>query len=247
MTRRTRPADRKSDMLLVIGRIQRDAVPARREVHVRPDPAWTRRRREMRRIQHRIQTGTRVVALKIGARKAAETVLGNVALGAAQVGVSHEHAEARAESGDVLPAVLGKVVDGHAAVGAVEVPVGQLRHALVGPVTGAEVQVGRPVVGEVVAVAACRAVGYLGNVDAGFDGCVEGIAADDLVDVRGGGLAWGDETVCQRINLVSVKVHVFDGSWNGREKRGGIRIKSFDCDLGTTKSEESRGECPWHR
>lgn len=74
--------------------------------------------------------------------------------------------------------------------------VDHLLHPLVRPVAGLEVQVSRPVVGEVLAKRAGRARRFRGEVvvDGGHRG-VKGVSADDLVDVGGLDEAWGNQGV----------------------------------------------------
>ena len=62
-------------------------------------------------------------------------------------------------------------------------------------ISGAEIEDGGPVVGEVLGVETGGAGCALADVDGGVDGCVEGVAADDLVDVGGGGVAGLDDGV----------------------------------------------------
>jgi len=60
-----------------------------------------------------------------------------------------------------------------------------LGDTLVAAVASLEVEVGGPVVGEVIGEGACGAGGVFGNVVGGH-GDVEGVSADDLVDMRRG-------------------------------------------------------------
>lgn len=81
--------------------------------------------------------------------------------------------------------VSSDVVDGGTGLDA-KSEVGYLRHALVGAVPGLEVNIGRPVVGEILRVCATRAGGGRRRVVAiGRHARVEGVASDDLVHVRG--------------------------------------------------------------
>lgn len=92
----------------------------------------------------------------------------------------------RLEGGNLLVAVrvkvLLRVVDGHATIDTV----GQSRvlhngHTLVGAVGVLEEHDGRPVVGKVLAECACCAAALLTDVTGHGD--IEGISADDLMDV----------------------------------------------------------------
>ncbi len=107
----------------------------------------------------------------------------------------------------LLPPVVDgvlHVVDGQPAVGCLELVVAQLRHPLVAPILGAEIQDGGPVVGKVLAELAAGAGGFGGEISCGIHGRVEGVllachsqlfsaahcveerstnAADDLMDM----------------------------------------------------------------
>ena len=110
--------------------------------------------------------------------------------------VADDHAEAGLEGGHLGPAIGGRVVDGHtAAAGTVEEHVGTLGNTLEGAVASAEEEGSGPVVGEVLGELARGASGLLGNVVTGVvHGDVEGVAADDLVEMGGLGGTGEDET-----------------------------------------------------
>lgn len=63
------------------------------------------------------------------------------------------------------------------------IPIRNLWHPLIAPVPRPEIQIRRPVVRQILGVAASRATGELANI-AGRHGRVEGVAANDLVHVR---------------------------------------------------------------
>jgi len=105
------------NVVLVVGRIQVLAVPARGEVDVCANAAGAGLFGEADMVDTAALAGSRRVAAKVGARVAAEAVLqllvGN---GCSLVGVSRKHAEAGLEGRDL--AGLGRdVVDEDAAVG----------------------------------------------------------------------------------------------------------------------------------
>jgi len=68
-----------------------------------------------------------------------------------------------------------------------------LRHTLIRAIFMSKVHGGRPVVGQIFCVYASRACGLLADVSC--HRCVEGIAADDLVDVCGRDLAGFNEGI----------------------------------------------------
>ena len=109
------------------------------------------------------------------------------------------HTEPSLKSRHLLlrPRPVAEVVDGDAAAAGRLVEQGaNLPDPLVGPVAGAEVHDGRPVVGEVVDEGARRAVGHLGRVaQPRVHVRAEAAAAHDGVQVRGGGLPRVDESV----------------------------------------------------
>lgn len=215
MTARTRPAALKGaaarirHVRRVIGRIQRLAVPARREPHVGHDALGARPR------GHRVGLG-RAGGERVEADKGHLAVAGGFGLGAPRR-VADDHAEARLEGLHLAALVRGRVVDCHAAAaGAVEADVGPLGDADVGPVAGAEVEDGGPVIGEVLGEGAGCAGGLLlgefcegergegGVIPGGFlgdvvaavvHGDVESVTANDLVNVRGLGTAGEDEAM----------------------------------------------------
>ena len=194
-------------MRLVIGAVEVHAVPARREQDVGPDPV-ARAVGEVHRVDGGILARPEEIPAVVGRVVAPEARLRRQVPRALRLGperrVAKEHAEPRRErSRLVLP---GDVVDQHAAVDAAGEGLvakeglearRELRHALVGAVAGAEVEVRGPVVGEVVAVAACCAGRVVGNVGQRHR-LVESVATDDLVLVRG----WDGAGVDQRIDAV---------------------------------------------
>lgn len=94
-----------------------------------------------------------------------------------------------------LPIIRRDIIHGNPPL-ALQSQVNHLRHPLIAPVLGPEVQVGRPVVGKVLGEGAGGAGGLGGRVVVTRrHGRVEGVAADDLVHVRGGEHARVDERV----------------------------------------------------
>lgn len=75
-----------------------------------------------------------------------------------------------------------------------DIPVGCLRHSLEAAVSRAEENIAGPVVGPIFFIATGCTGRYLGNI-ARRHRCVEGITADDLVEVRGRREAGVDEGV----------------------------------------------------
>lgn len=142
-------------MFPVVGRVQALPVPARREVDVGPDAAEAGSRGEALKVQPCIRARREVVALEVGTAEAPEAALRlEPALAAHRV--PEEHAEAVLE-GRRLARARRRVVDGDAADGAAQKTVGDLRDALVGAIACAEVQVGGPVVRQVLREGAGRA------------------------------------------------------------------------------------------
>jgi hypothetical protein len=76
----------------------------------------------------------------------------------------------------------------------VHAPVWNLRYTLVGAITGLEVKVRRPIVGQIVGGTASSTGREVANVRRRH-GRVEGVAPHNLVHVRGAELAWVDERV----------------------------------------------------
>ena len=114
------------------------------------------------------------------------------------------------------------------------VRVAVLRHALEGPVARLEVQVRRPVVGQVLGERAGGAVRTLGDVARRHRG-VERVAAHDLVDVRRGDLAGVDQPrtqhhKCQSRSSLLGRSCQLEGGENSR-------VKPVDDDLGTSEPQ----------
>lgn len=88
------------------------------------------------------------------------------------------------ESGNLAPGVGRRVVDSHAPLGALEACVGHLRDPLESSITRTEIKDCGPVIRCVLGEGAGRAGRLARDIHSGIlHGCVEGIAADDLVDM----------------------------------------------------------------
>jgi hypothetical protein len=168
-------------MTPVIRTIQIQTIPARRERNYRPNPAFTRRLWELISVRWTAVDGVAGLASKW------HTAMTDFAAGRRGCGkrgcggVAGEHAEAWAEGGYVcFIQHIRDVVYGDAAVASESLDL-ELRDALVGAVAGAEVEHGGPVVAEVFREGARGTCG--GRWEVVGEGRVEGIAADDLVEV----------------------------------------------------------------
>lgn len=131
-------------------------------------------------------------------------------------GVADEHPEAGPEGRHGrLVRRIGDVVHRDAA-DAFQPFAGDLRHALEGAVARAEVQDCGPVVGEVLGEGAAGAGGERGEVVR--ERGVEGVPADDLVEVWGGDGAWVDEGV----EAVDDELGAFEAHHGGGAGRGAL-------------------------
>lgn len=115
--------------------------------------------------------------------------------GLAAVGVAREHAEPGLEGRDGLGTGRG-VVHRYARVGGANLVIDHLGHALVRAVARLEVDVGRPVVGEILGEGARGAGGDLGDVGvgAGGHGRVECVLLGVSRDFGRRGEVWGRRT-----------------------------------------------------
>ncbi len=174
------------NMALVVRTVQVLAIPASRKGDSRPNPTLAGLGGKRGGVRSCAGCAAARAAGVVLLHVAAVAQLALLALGLAQGGVADEHAEARLEGGHGrLPVVRRDVVDGDAADGA-DADVGELGHAPVGAVAGAEVQHRRPVVGEVLGERAARA-GRVGDQVVArrrVHARVERVAAHDLVHVR---------------------------------------------------------------
>jgi len=128
-------------MALMVRTIQILAIPASRKRDNSPNTTDTRGLRQRRRIG-----GPAIDILIVSARGHAPMAHLVRRAGKLIRGVADQHAEARLERSHLLALVLLRnVVHGDAAI-ATQVLVGELRHAPVRAVAGAEVQDGGPVV-----------------------------------------------------------------------------------------------------
>jgi len=75
-----------------------------------------------------------------------------------------------------------------------EQPVGHLRNTLVAVIAGLEVEVGSPIVREILSVAAGGASGEVANIRIGHRD-IEGVSSNDLVHMARWELAWIDKRV----------------------------------------------------
>lgn len=171
------------DMALMVRAVQINAIPAGRERNDAPDAT----RAELGGQRHAVG-GRAVQVVIIPGRGHAPMAHLRVDFvlwcGAAKGGVPDEHAEPGPEGSRLVLAQRGDVVDRDAAY-APQALARLLRDSLVGPVSGAEIKHRGPVVGKVFGECA-RGAARLGDkiVGLGVHGCVERIAADDLVEVR---------------------------------------------------------------
>lgn len=158
-------------------------------------------------------------------------------------GVADEHAEAGAEGGDGgdgggyvggVVADDGDVVDCDAAF-AFEAVGDELGDAVEGAVTGAEVEDRGPVVAEVFGEGAGCAGGEGGEVVGGMGHVwLEGVAADDLVEVGGGDGGWGDEGV----EAVDDELGALEAEHGGEGGLGGCQRE--EGEKGEDQGEEGR-------
>ena len=182
---------RVGDMALVVRAVGVLAVPARREGDDGPDAADAGGLGQRRPVG-RAAVDVAVVAL-VGHAAVAHLSGGPRLL---EAGVADEHAEAGLEGRDLgFLLVGGDVIHGDAAVAPQPLFL-VLGHALEAAVAGAEEEHGGPVVGEVLAEGAARARRLGREVVRGrVHGRVEGVAADDLVQMRRGDRPRVDEGV----------------------------------------------------
>lgn len=151
---------------------------------------WERNNRTYAALAHLSRQGLAVrstavdVAIVARGRHAPVADLGCLAWGGRR-GVSDQHAEAGRESRDLLTRSRRRdVVHGDSAIGA-ETLADELRHSSVRAVAGPEIQDRRPVVGEVLRESAARARRRRREiVRRRVHRCVEGVASDDLMQVR---------------------------------------------------------------
>lgn len=225
-----RPRDRMGDMFRMRRRIEVLAVPADRKDDARPDSARARLLGERLGVALRVLARGVRVAAKVGARVAPEARLHVLAKagGGAAAGVARKHAEAGLEGRHGL-GTGRRVVDGDAGVGGADLAVDHLRDALVGAVAGAEVDVGGPVVGEVLGKTAGGAGGEFGDVGvgAGGHGGVEGVLGGLLLvwSLKGGMTGKGEEIDVRRRRLDG---RVKMGACPVRQVCGGV--SAFVCD-----------------
>lgn len=157
----------------------RPKIYLRRKRNRRPNPPSTLPLRQIIRIRPRARRPTEWILLLVAEAPVAQLLL--LAVFGAQARVPDEHAEAFRKRSYLSFSVVRRDVVHCDALAAGQSQVNHLRHALVGTVARAEVQVCGPVVAEVLGVVAGCAGGCCGGVKCeGCHGCVEGVAADDL-------------------------------------------------------------------
>lgn len=168
----------------MVGAVQVDAIPTRRETNSGSNTARTCFCRKFYTVHSFIRARSLVVTSKIGlvvAPKAYRIPLRHAA-GLPLLCMSSQHAEAWLERSDLGVIVCRCIVHRHAPNFAIEEAIWDLGNAFEGPVASLEVHVGRPVVGLILRERACCASCDLGNIRT-RDGGGESIAAHDLVDV----------------------------------------------------------------
>jgi hypothetical protein len=168
-------------MTPVIRTIQIHTIPTRRKRNYRPYPSLTRRLRKLISVRWTAVDGVAGLASKW------HTAMTDFAAGRRGCGkrggggVAGEHAEAWAEGGYVcFIQHIGNVVYGYPAIAGEPLDL-ELWDTFVSAVAGAEVQDSGPVVAEVFGEGARGACG--GRWEVVGEGRVEGVAADDLVEV----------------------------------------------------------------
>jgi len=186
MRRRTCPTNGIRYMRLMVGTVRILTIPTGREPYRDHDSGGAGIRGEIIAV-----SGTGHGASQTGELQGG--ILARLGLGAV-LRVSYRHAETGLESGYLA---TRQVINGLAAVGsAIPQTVANGGHALVGAIAGLEKEHGCPVVGKVLSGLARRAGRDRSHVILlRVHGNVEGVAADDLVQVRGGGNTGVDEAV----------------------------------------------------
>lgn len=184
-----------------------------------------------------ILTRRRIVPFPIRSRIApkASLALQPVPLFTSLIRIAHQHSKPRFKSRN-LPFSRGYIINHEPALRLgrelilKKFAVGNLRHALIRPVTRAEVHVGGPVVGEVVAVGTSGAACELGDVLRGH-GYVEGVSSDDLVEVRGGelpGVYEGVDAVDDDLGAAEAE-HGWSGGGEAGEAREDEGVPEHGC------------------
>lgn len=176
----------------------------RREGDRRPDPAFALLQRQVRGVVAGTRGASEGILLDVAVAPVAELLL--LSLGFAEHRVTDQHSESLSDSGLGHPwgrayqsippthllecrhlclAVVRRNIVHCDALIALQAEVDHLRHSLERPVPRLEVQIGGPVVGEVLAECAACAGRLLGGIhDGGIHAGVERVAPDDLVVVR---------------------------------------------------------------
>ena len=180
---RNRTLHRIGNVALVVGTVQVDAIPAGRKRNNAPDSPSA----ELLGQRHAVGGSAVQIVIVSAFRHAPMAHLRvdfSLLRGTPESSVPDEHAEPGPESSRLVLAQRGDVVDRDAA-DALQPLARLLRDSSVGPVSSAEIQHRRPVVGKVFGEGA-RGTTRLADevVRLGVHEWVERIAADDLVEVR---------------------------------------------------------------
>lgn len=222
-------AARVCDMALVVGTVEVSAVPACWESDGRANPSSTLLQRQVCSVIPRAGCPSEWVLRDVGGTSVAELLLLTLTL--AEHGVTNQHPEALNEDEtdetlsvlcvecctDLLerrdlcfPVVRRNVVDCDTLL-PFQAQVDQLGNSLEASVTSLEVQIRRPVVGEVLAEGATGACAFCGGVIVdGWHACIECVSANYLM------IVW-----CPQDSRVDQRIETFDGQTGTLETKHG--------------------------